>query len=114
MCNACNNKYSGTSIAEQITELTGITTIGSTGYVSQEHSADGESETNNIITQGTFIKTEKVFDLITVNPVTGQTMSTFTFQTEAEAQKYNANSSNYIVSRIQRTNLGNKINPNDY
>lgn len=109
-CNSCNNSDI-TSIASSITEKTGVTTVGATGYVYPE--IENGKETGNLLTDGTFIKSQKVFDLNTLDPITGQTIGTLTFSSKKLAEEF-AKSSNLqttIKSRIKETDLGNKINP---
>jgi len=115
-CNACSGLGSDSPISQFITEETGVTTIGATGNVEPEK-VDGK-ETGKLTTTGTFIKTEKVYD-VSFN-IAGVTTETRTFKSRKEARKATANSNaaaiakKSISSRILQTDLGNTIDPTKY
>ena len=111
----CNSAADINSIAFEIAETTDITTVGATGYVGPEI-VDGK-ETGNLVTDGTFIKTETVYDVQSPNifPLFSiySTSMTSTVTSKKMADFYGKNGYT-ITPRIVKTDLGNTINPTDY
>ena len=108
----CNAAASDNSIAFNITETTGVTTIGATGYVGPE--IINGKESGNLVTDGTFIKSEMVYDISVVNPVTGLSEVLFTVASKSYADFFAENLKFNMTSRVVKTDLGNKINPTSY
>lgn len=113
-CNAC---YQGMSspLAETITNETGVTTIGATGYVEPEI-VNGK-ETGKLTTTGTFIKSEKQFT-VSFTDSDGKVVHTKTLGSQNLAESYakgfnfdNAYSQS-ITSKVVQTDLGSTIDPN--
>ncbi len=110
-CNTANTN-SNSNFTTDITMQTGITTIAATGYVEPEI-IDGQ-ETGRMKTTGTFVKIEKVYNLI--YQIDGKEF-TKSFSNKSDAESYNKgfnsdNAYNYNLSEdVKKTDLGNVIDP---
>ncbi|GAB5475886.1 MAG: hypothetical protein Mars2KO_39850 [Maribacter sp.] len=112
-CSACAPNPTGTNLAQEITNETGITTIGATDSVEPEI-VDGKA-TGQLTTTGTFIKTEKVYD-VNVHGIN------ITFGSEKQANEFASIVTDVtkidltptVNSRIVQTDLGNKIDPSKF
>ncbi|QMU64854.1 MAG: hypothetical protein GKR88_11500 [Flavobacteriaceae bacterium] len=112
-CHACGAGASP-PLAKKITEETGVTTIGATGFVEPE--IKNGKETGKLTTTGTFTKTEKVFD-ISFTDGNGKVLETKTVKNMSEAINAALSSDKKVIhmktinSRIVQTDLGDTIDP---
>ncbi|MBX7204097.1 MAG: hypothetical protein K1X81_01610 [Bacteroidia bacterium] len=111
---ACNtaNTSGNANFATDITMQTGVTTIAATGYVGPEI-VNGK-ETGRLVTDGTFVKIEKVFNL--TYQIDGKSVvNSFSSKSEAEAYNKGFNGdgaySYTLTEDVKKTDLGNTIDP---
>ena len=128
-CNACG--YDGTNeneVAYELTNKTGVTTIGATGFVEPEKVYDPKLgkmvSTGRLTTTGTFLKLEKVISF-DVTVTIGEESKTFKFSNLETATNFSntlrkVQNNDFKVSKvvkteeIKKTDLGNTINPGDF
>lgn len=114
-CNSCNGADI-TPVAESFTSETGVTSIGADGFVGPEI-VNGK-ETGRLVTDGNFFKIDQVYD-VKFQDGQGNILqsSTVTSQEQANGMQLTGEKAIHqkiITPRLEKTNLGNTIDPKSF